>query len=337
MIRIACTNCKTVLSIDDAFAGGVCRCQHCGTIQTVPAHAKNRGGTKQTVSGSKAIYHRGGKSPDASDSLDELAGAVASSGLSGSGLTSRRLTRPTSRGGGGGSKSNMTVIFALIGAVILVLVIVIIWLVTRSSSTPVANGQQELSPHAPVVPTPAPVTSGPSFCGIKLDAPSVIYVLDRGTATKEVFSGLKEAALKSAKSLGSQRKFEILFWSNDAEKTVAGYPESSTTYATQGNVDAASRAVDDISASGASDAKPALAKAVSHDPSAIVLATAKGYDLDEAWVQEMLDARGPLPVKIHTVDLGSGAPSAALKALASKTGGEYRQVNGSQLSTFAGQ
>ena len=34
MIRIACTNCKTVLSIDDAFAGGVCRCQHCGSFPT---------------------------------------------------------------------------------------------------------------------------------------------------------------------------------------------------------------------------------------------------------------------------------------------------------------
>src|SRR5438270_7969538 len=122
MIRIACTNCKTVLSIDDAFAGGVCRCQHCGTIQTVPAHAKNRAGTEQTVSGSKAIYHRGGKSPDASDSLDELAGVVASSGLSGSGLTSRRLTRsPSSRGRS--EKSNMTLILAVVGGVILVLLI----------------------------------------------------------------------------------------------------------------------------------------------------------------------------------------------------------------------
>ena len=40
MIRITCTNCKAQLSIDEAFAGGVCRCQHCGTIQTVPKHMK---------------------------------------------------------------------------------------------------------------------------------------------------------------------------------------------------------------------------------------------------------------------------------------------------------
>jgi hypothetical protein len=40
MIRIACTSCKAILTVDDAFAGGVCRCQHCGTIQVVPAHLK---------------------------------------------------------------------------------------------------------------------------------------------------------------------------------------------------------------------------------------------------------------------------------------------------------
>jgi hypothetical protein len=41
MIRIGCTHCKAILTVDDAFAGGVCRCQHCGTIQVVPAHLKN--------------------------------------------------------------------------------------------------------------------------------------------------------------------------------------------------------------------------------------------------------------------------------------------------------
>src|SRR3954447_15196584 len=163
MIHLTCTKCRARLEIDDAFAGGVCRCQHCGTIQTVPAHAKDRAGATQPVAGSKAIYHRGGKSPDASDSLDELAGAVASSGLSGSGLTSRRLTRrPPSDTE---EKSSMKLIFALVGGVILVLVIVIIWLVTRSSSSASNNaGQQELTPHAAPTPTPAPVLTGPNFC-----------------------------------------------------------------------------------------------------------------------------------------------------------------------------
>ena len=40
MIHLTCTTCLRVLEIDDAFAGGACRCEHCGTIQTVPAHRK---------------------------------------------------------------------------------------------------------------------------------------------------------------------------------------------------------------------------------------------------------------------------------------------------------
>ena len=88
MIRISCTNCKTILSIDDAFAGGVCRCQHCGTIQTVPAKARDGaavGAGGQSIGGLKSNY----QSNDASSGtgLDELAGIVVSSGLSSSRLT----------------------------------------------------------------------------------------------------------------------------------------------------------------------------------------------------------------------------------------------------------
>jgi hypothetical protein len=43
MISLTCTSCKRSLEIDDAFAGGVCRCQYCGTIQTVPANLKQGG------------------------------------------------------------------------------------------------------------------------------------------------------------------------------------------------------------------------------------------------------------------------------------------------------
>ena len=40
MIHLTCTKCQTALTLDDAFAGGVCRCQKCGAIQTVPSQPK---------------------------------------------------------------------------------------------------------------------------------------------------------------------------------------------------------------------------------------------------------------------------------------------------------
>jgi hypothetical protein len=47
-----------VLQIDDAFAGGVCRCQHCGTIQTVPASLKRDGRGGSATPAAKALYQR---------------------------------------------------------------------------------------------------------------------------------------------------------------------------------------------------------------------------------------------------------------------------------------
>ena len=60
MISLTCTSCKKVLEIDDAFAGGVCRCQHCGTIQTVPSALKKviRPGSPGVTA--KTLYQRTG-------------------------------------------------------------------------------------------------------------------------------------------------------------------------------------------------------------------------------------------------------------------------------------
>src|SRR5260221_2661179 len=98
MIRITCTNCKAQLSIDEAFAGGVCRCQHCGTIQAVPKHMKEAaapaaskaGASKKAGNGASKLLYRDKirVGSDAGSGLDAIAEIVASSGLSGSGLTS---------------------------------------------------------------------------------------------------------------------------------------------------------------------------------------------------------------------------------------------------------
>jgi hypothetical protein len=43
LITLPCNHCQKTLTLDEAFAGGVCRCQHCGSIQTVPANLKKGG------------------------------------------------------------------------------------------------------------------------------------------------------------------------------------------------------------------------------------------------------------------------------------------------------
>ena len=54
-----------VLLFDDAFAGGVCRCQYCGTIQTVPSRLKTSGGGQ-----SSGLMDHAGAAPAGRSSAD---------------------------------------------------------------------------------------------------------------------------------------------------------------------------------------------------------------------------------------------------------------------------
>src|SRR5439155_14306605 len=79
MIQLICTHCRAMLEMDDGFAGGACRCRHCGTIQTVPSHLKNKSATAKV---SRTLYQTKPDPAVPSSGLDQLADVVASSGLS---------------------------------------------------------------------------------------------------------------------------------------------------------------------------------------------------------------------------------------------------------------
>jgi hypothetical protein len=333
MIRISCTNCKTVLSIDDAFAGGVCRCQHCGTIQTVPSSAREAsavGSPGQAMGGSKSLFQAGSSS--GSRDLEELSAAVVSSGLTSSRLkrSNKPLIEPKS--------TNLMPIIVAAGVVIALLVVVIIFLMTRNSSTAKTTADNGSTPGGQTsngsAPTAADAANTPNFCTTPLTGTTVIYLIDCGQASKDCLGDLKDAVIKSARTLGSDRKFQILFWNKDAG---GAYPESITTYATKESIDAAQKAEDAVFAYGQSDVTVSLQKAIAQHPDEIVLATGKGWDLDNAWLDSVLAIRGSSPVRIHcfNIDLGGDGPSAPLKRLAEKTGGTYHDLTKVQLHDFA--
>jgi len=329
MIRISCTNCKTVLSIDDAFAGGVCRCQHCGTIQTVPAHAKDTaqvGVSGQAMGGSKSLYQQG--DTRSGTGLDDLASIVVSSGLS-----SSRLKKP------GGSKSppskvNLMPLMVGGGVVIALLVVIIIYLATRTGAPSANTAAVDSSVNKTVGSSPAPVISTPNFCGTKLDGNNIIYLLDSGDSAKDYLGELKDATIKSIESLGSDRKFQILFW-NDG--TTGAYPLDSTTYATKESIDSAQKAIGDVFAYGSGDVKAALTKAIAEQPDEIILATPKGWqlDVDSTWLDCVMNLRGSSPVKFITFSLGaSDSKCESLRKLAERTGGSYHETTRSDLRSF---
>lgn len=132
MITITCTSCKKTLNIDDAFAGAVCRCQFCGTIQTVPAKGSVQKASSGAVKGPKTLFQNKAQTPGGGSGLDELADIVHSSGLSDSRLRKRPAPPPAP------GKDNLKTVLIAAVAVIVILLIIVLVLLFRSpaGSTP---------------------------------------------------------------------------------------------------------------------------------------------------------------------------------------------------------
>jgi hypothetical protein len=209
------------------------------------------------------------------------------------------------------------------------------WLVSHAPTVAPAPAVTTNTPAPTVTPsgggtkTVIPAGSAPTFCGTPLSESTVIYVLDCGQSTKDLFGYLREAAFKSVETLGSDRKFQIIFWENGG--SVVAYPASGPAYATTSSIETARRQLDDVFPHGQTDALPALKKAAGGNPGEIVFATAKGWDLTPDFVNKVLDILGNSKPKIHTFALGSGTDAPTLKALADKTGGIYRTLTEGSL------
>jgi hypothetical protein len=351
MISITCTQCQTLLTIDDAFAGGVCRCQHCGTIQTVPAHLKNNGSAPapSAPTSSKALYQNksrasGNAAPQGGPrELDDLAQAVASSGLSNSGLggsgsglsnsgfhaaasrTSLRAAGPAQPAAPAQAppqeqrerKSVPLVPLLVIGGAILVVLIgVCVFLAFRgnSNSTNSTGGGG----------SGTTVAAGPGLCGVSITVPTVVYVIDRGNATANLFDPLKAAVYRSLESLGPDRKFQVVFWNNGGDDVA--YPADTTANATPEEIEKCKRAFEDLVGAGNSHLRGALDKAMARQPGAIVIATGKDRlddDDERALANAQESAAGK--TKFYTFAIGNN-DNPLLKIAASATGGQYRQV-----------
>lgn len=350
MISIICNQCKTTLTIDDAFAGGVCRCQHCGTIQTVPAHFKGNADAPAAPvapAPSKSLFLpqgavSAGTSPGAGaapSGLDELAQIVASSGLSGSGLHSARLQRagaaPEQAPAPAATESlvrskpqkKLPLVPLAIGAgvVIVALAAAVIFLALRnapgsSSSTSDSGGGGGGSGSA-------------TFCGMNISGNSVIYVLDRGNSIRDEFDSVKEATYRSIGTLGPDRKFAVILWNNGGDDVA--FPAQGLRNATTDQISQLKGAIEDVIATGSSHIGGALERAAARNPSTVVIVTAKDK-LEDEDVDALNAARENAggKIKFYTLVVGAAQDNAALKNFTKATSGQYRRMDDSELKAL---
>jgi hypothetical protein len=336
MIRLTCTSCKNALEIDDAFAGGVCRCNRCGTIQTVPA----KGASARTAAagqGSKTLFENKARSAGVvgGSGLEDLADIVASS----SGLSDTRLRKKPPLPPPQPSNNHASLLLGAAAIVILLLVIIVLVLVFRGLNPKVSPSDSNVAPApaaalvspAPSPPAPPPVT-GPNFCGTPIDQGVVVYLIDNGFSSDLVLDSIKSAVFKSIESLGPNRRFQILWWNPDTPTYPTG---NQTSFAEKDNIDLAHKKLDDVVAAGSTDPIKALKNALSDNPGQIVLITAKAADLDDSLVDQVMAIRGSSKVKIDCISINGVTGDSALAKIASQTSGKFVVLPEAQLKAFA--
>ena len=358
MIAIHCTQCKQLLEMDEAFAGGVCRCQFCGTIQTVPSRLKSSSkssGSSGKSSSTKALYKKGSAgAPQTGTGLDELAEIVASSGLARGSLSKpppkqgRDAAASKDTPGRVPAKSNPMLPWLIgAGGLVAVLLVLVLYLAFgRGNGTQrhVASGNPsqstgprgtvDPSPAGPVSPTPV-VPAGPSFAGLTLSGrDAVVYVIDRSQANEDIFDAMVATVYQSVASLGPSRQFQIIFWHrNEETPSIIAFPEEGLAPATREQIEAAEKRFEDVSAYWNTDLKPTVEKAAKSGAGTMIIVSAKGYMLEDADALAVQAALKGKPVRVHTFALGE-TESPVLKQIADQTGGHYRAMQYNQLRSL---
>ena len=331
MISITCTNCESVLTIDDAFAGGVCRCQFCGTIQTVPSK-KEQAALQAKGAVQKSLYQKESVPPRSEASgtgLEHLGGGISGSGLA-EGATALQghpldpaaaapvPSAPLFQSAGPAQGTRMSVVF-ITAAVVVITGIAVAILLSR------------VTDRGPVKQTSGTVALvGPNFCGIPVTGSSVIYIVDRGNSINECFDSVKAATYKSLKQLGPDRKFQVILWDNDAGSSE--FPPGAMRNATAGAIEDCQRTFQDVVAGGSSHLAGPLREALARHPQYVVIATAKSQ-LEDDDTDALRSAVGS-GTHLCFLQIGPSLPQ-LFEDLAKSTAGQAKHINPEELREFS--
>jgi len=203
-IKIRCSECDKRIVIDEAFAGGVCRCPFCSAIVMVPG-----GDDGEAVVRPGAPVERPAE-PGSEPTVAEVPTKVDPS------------TVPM-------AKADRTMTFMVAGTVallVLVLVGAIVMVVLTSSKPPAPVVQNEAAPPAVNGPAAGPAADpfktlikGPAIAGDIQLVPPIVYVLDGGQVMTDVFDKAVAVTRVSILTLGANDKFTVLVSAGDSDSS----------------------------------------------------------------------------------------------------------------------
>lgn len=300
-IRVRCRQCTRKIAIDEAFAGGVCRCPYCKGLTLV-----SRGPVEQA--------HLAGR-PDSPPRPDQPGRPLRPDGPPGveppavDPYGHVPLARPVRVQG----------IVSLLALGLLLLSLAgggyFLYLEFRPAQQPPRTGVED--PFA---------VKGATVMGVKL-SPPVVYVLDGSGGMGDMLDLARAVVRHSILSLAPAQKFNVLVVREESIEKLA--PDLLA-----GGADGDARAREFLGqfiAGGATDLQPALTRALDMKPATLVVLTAKGAADPPALAKA---ARGRKAKIVAIVMGGYAEPVEQWRQIAQQTGGDVRGYSAEQLQAL---
>jgi hypothetical protein len=295
-IRLRCSDCDRDVLVDEAFAGGMCRCPHCKATLSVPDREPGRSGNRPAQ-------------PDAEPAAPAEAPVA------------RRHPRPYAHGPSPHTHHlRRLVIVLLVGLGLVFIAAGGVAIHRQLTARPEQGESRAVDPFAAMRSSEGQ-PSGPAIADVPLQG-KVVYVLDSGASMKNLYDYAVALTLRSVETLGGEQRYSVVLAGEDEPRTMdGGYrpPDRQPEAFLAGTVPG-----------GATDIAAALAAAAEMQPDVVVLMSRKGVD-DPAAARPVREAGGRLVTIALEADKDA---EASLAAAAASAGGESRSYSRGQLDRW---
>ena len=232
MIQIQCINCKVVSEVDDGFAGGVCRCFHCGTMQSVPKELKS-----EPPAPPAAPFETTPQATILAEVMPAATPIGAGSSVSGAAASVPVVNKRPPTGWIG---SHFQYLLVGSAGLVVVMSVVVLWLIYgRESTVPTARAASGIARTDVATSTSSPPGTEvggrfgrPAFCAVVVEEPTLVYLVDRSGLTPPALTAIKQSLSKSLDSLRSDQRFQIIFWNSEGEQNIVAIPAAGPKKAT---------------------------------------------------------------------------------------------------------
>ncbi len=306
-IKIRCPECSKKISIDEAFAGGMCRCPYCKALALVPDESGQPAqGVRPEAPGGRP-EEPAGRPAEPGGRPEEPGGAPA--GPTGPAIGEHEhipMARPVKVQG-------------IITIVLLILLALMVAVGMTLALMYLPSGGPKLPPEGPPQVDPLAVSkSGPAIADIKDIKAPIVYVIDGGSSMRGTFDAARVMASNSIQSLTGGGQFTAIIAREDEDRAMG---EEFVPGGESGKEKFESFVKATVP-TGATDIARSLTAALERNPGTIVLIARK--PVGGAMAAAAKAKEQGVPIVAITID-GDPEVNMSMEKLAETSGGQFRK------------